>query len=77
MNTQPRIGYSMSGTIANTVSVYDCTDGGDPNLVAVNFGAVRIYTHDTEALLEMLRTAALELAQLMAKKRDAARTGNE
>ncbi len=70
MNTEEPVYFSTSGKVSKRVTVNDCGNVGDPSLVQVDFGGFRIYTRNAQQLLENLRTATLELAQLMAKHRD-------
>lgn len=72
-----KVRYTMSGDLAATVGVHDCGNVGHPELVVVDFGGVRLYTENANLLLENLRTAALELARIIAKQRDTERAENE
>jgi len=76
MNTEP-VYYTVRGNLTTEVSAGDCGNVGDPALVTVNFGGVSFYTRNAEQLLDNLRTAALELARVIAKQRDTERVDNE
>ena len=77
MNTEEPVHYKVSGNLTDEVTSYDCASVGDPFLVVVNFGGVSFYTRNAEQLLDNLRTAALELARVIAKQRDTERADNE
>ena len=76
MNTEP-VYYTVRGNLTANVSASDCGNVGDPELVTVSLGGVSFYTRNAEQLLDNLRTAALELARVIAKQRDTERADNE
>lgn len=77
MNTKEPVHYTVRGYLTPEVTAGDCGNVGDPSLVVVRFGGVDFYTRNAQQLLDNLRTAALELARVIAKQRDAEGADNE
>jgi hypothetical protein len=77
MNTDDPVHYAMRGNITPDVTAHDCGNVGEPGLFIVRFGGVDFYTRNAKQLLDNFRTAALELARVIAKQRDEERTEND